>query len=133
MTKNGDGSQQDSCIQKSTTKQTSNNPLDRVRHLNDQFRKTGVGGMIVMTRGIEALEASIKSEVFQTMKVYDDFNPDNDPYTEHDFGSLEISGHKIFWKIDYYAPDLIHGSADPANADCTTRVLTVMLAHEYWS
>jgi len=131
MTKNGNGSQQDNCIQKSATKHTSNNPLERVRNLNDQLRRTGTGGMIVMTRGIEALEASIRGEVFQAVQCYDDFNLDNDPYTEHDFGKLKVRGHKIFWKIDYYAPDLIHGSADPANADGTTRILTVMLAHEY--
>ena len=26
------------------------------------------------------------------------FTPDNDPYGEHDFGSFEYAGKKIFWK-----------------------------------
>lgn len=131
MNNNGTGSRRDSCIQNSANKQASNNPVDKVRALNDQFRRTGEGGMIVITAGIEALEPTVREELFQAIRIYDAFNPDNDPYTEHDFGNLTIESHKVFWKIDYYAPDLVHGSIDPANPDCTIRVLTVMLAVEY--
>ncbi len=28
---------------------------------------------------------------------------------------VEIAGRKIFWKIDYYAPDMKSGSPNPAN------------------
>jgi hypothetical protein len=31
---------------------------------------------------------------------------DNDPHGEHDFGAFEHEGQRIFWKIDYYAPDM---------------------------
>jgi Protein of unknown function (DUF3768) len=71
----------------------------------------------------------------QVMK-FDTFTPDNDPYGEHDFGAFEYSGHKIFWKIDYYdrasfgtGHDM--GSEDPSDPAKTLRILTVMLASEY--
>jgi len=67
---------------------------------------------------------------------FDSFTSDNDPYGEHNFGSFEHEGKKIFWKIDYYdrasfgiGRDM--GSDDPSDAAKTLRVLTVMLADEY--
>ena len=59
------------------------------------------------------------------------FLKDNDPHGEHDFGALEYLGQNLFWKIDYYAPDMLHGSEDPSDIAKTVRVLTIMLASEY--
>ena len=36
-----------------------------------------------------------------------------------------------FAKMDYYDPDMCHGSEEPADASKTIRVLTVMRADEY--
>jgi len=60
---------------------------------------------------------------------YSKFTEDNDPYGEHDFGSLVYEGKKIFWKIDYYDKELKFW-CDPLSLDCR-RVLTIMLAEEY--
>ena len=30
------------------------------------------------------------------------FTLENDPHGEHDFGSLTVSGTKLYFKIDYY-------------------------------
>jgi hypothetical protein len=49
---------------------------------------------------------------------------------EHDFGSIEVAGETIFWKIDYHGSDMASGSEDPADPERTTRVLTIMLAEE---
>jgi hypothetical protein len=53
------------------------------------------------------------------------------PYGEHDFGSFEIAGEKVFWKIDYYDLSLEFGSNDSADPAQTKRVLTILLAEEY--
>jgi len=52
--------------------------------------------MRVAALGPEAVERIIK-----TIAVIDDFCHANDPYEEHDFGSFEVDGHRIFFKIDY--------------------------------
>jgi hypothetical protein len=54
------------------------------------------------------------------VKNFDDFNEDNDPYGEHDFGSFNHKGEEIFWKIDDYEGE-----------EGWNLVLTVMLAEEY--
>lgn len=66
------------------------------------------------------------------MRSFNAFTPDNDPYGEHDFGSIIIDGQKLLWKIDYFDrsdPDL--ASPDASDASMTERVLTIMLAGEY--
>ena len=65
------------------------------------------------------------------MERFNDFTPDNDPYGERDFGAFTHKGQRIFWKIDYYSPDLSRHSDDPAEPAQTVRVLTIMLAEEY--
>jgi len=50
---------------------------------------------------------------------------------EHDFGSFDYCGERIFWKIDYYDRECRYGSENPADPEQTTRVLTIMLAKEY--
>ena len=52
----------------------------------------------------------------------------NDPYGEHDFGSFDYKGQKIFWKIDYYDLNYEYMSENPADPTITNRVLTIMLA-----
>lgn len=103
----------------------------RIRELNDKFRTTGIGGTIVMTRGVSELGETLVNQIALAVKTFDTYTPDNDPYGEHDFGAFEIGEHKFFWKIDYYDADMIHGSNDASDPDVTTRVLTIMLRDEY--
>lgn len=104
---------------------------DRIRELNDRFRFSFAGGQVLMTSGITALPAALQALICDQVQKFVAFTPDNDPHGEHDFGSVTVHGHKIFWKIDYYAPDMLHGSDDPADPALTRRVLTIMLAEEY--
>lgn len=108
----------------------------RIRELNDQFRQfpergLGVTGRIVCTPGISAMGWGIQTAIFQQVKSFNDFTDANDPNGEHDFGNFEFNGKRIFWKIDYYAEDMEHGSPDPTDPAVTCRVLTIMLADEY--
>jgi len=64
-------------------------------------------------------------------RVFDEFSQANDPYEEHDFGALDVDGHRVFFKIDYYDTKLEWHSPDPANPEVTERVITIMLAEEY--
>jgi hypothetical protein len=65
------------------------------------------------------------------MCIRDSFSSDNDPHGEHDFGSLTVSGTKLYFKIDYYDALERYGSEDPADPAMTTRVLTILLPEEY--
>ena len=107
---------------------------DKIRELNDEFRKDLTKGKCVMTSGISAL-CGYKPEritsLVNTVKTFNDFNEENDPFKEHDFGSLMFDGTKVFWKIDYYDKTMKNGSNDPSNEELTTRVLTIMKAEEY--
>jgi hypothetical protein len=101
---------------------------------NDAFRHgtPDLQGQRVHTRGIEALGAATVESIWATVRAFDAFTPENDPYGEHDFGSFDhpVAG-SIFWKIDYYDLDFHYGAEAPSDPAKTRRVLTVMLASEY--
>ena len=103
----------------------------RIAELNDRFRRTLAGGRSAMTMGVQALGSAFIAKAVAAMQAFTDFNPDNDPHHEHDFGALEVEGHRLFFKIEYYSRDMQHGSEDPADPAKTIRVLTLMLAEEY--
>jgi len=103
----------------------------KIAQLNDSFRKTGLGGRIIFTQGIQTFTAQEQVEIWQTVSNFDAFTKDNDPHMEHDFGSFEYQDQKLYWKIDYYDSKMEYGSEDPADPSKTTRVLTVLLAMEY--
>ncbi len=102
-----------------------------IRALNDAFRTSLSGGRVLMTAGVDALPSDVKAMAIRKVATFDDFTPDNDPHGEHDFGGFDLAGRKFFWKIDYYDRALEFGSENPADAENTTRVLTLMLAEEY--
>jgi len=106
---------------------------NRVRDLNDAFRTSGssAAGQWMFTDGVQAEGPDFVMLALDAVRHFDGFTPGNDPYGEHDFGSFNIAGRSLFWKIDYYDPSLRYGSEDPASPALTRRVLTVMLASEY--
>jgi hypothetical protein len=75
---------------------------ERIRVLNDAFRRTGRGGRVVMTSGVQALDAANLAELAMKIVTYDEFTADNDPHGEHDFGTVEHNDQTFFWKIDYF-------------------------------
>lgn len=109
----------------------ANPHVDRIRELNDQLRKTLSGGQIMLTNGVIALGQEAQAMIIEALKRYEDFDVDNDPYGEHDFGMIVVDGRELLFKIDYYDRELTYHSPDPADPSVTTRVITVMLADEY--
>ena len=103
----------------------------RIRRLNDRFRRSGIGGDIFITPGIKELGDEGIQAVAAKVAGFDQFDHDNDPHGEHDFGAFEHGGQRIFWKVDCYGLDFTTGAEDPSNPDLTRRVLTIMLASEY--
>ena len=110
---------------------TTVSAADRIRALNDDFRRTFVGGMIMITSGVEAMPVEQRRALLAQVRAFDAFTDDNDPHGEHDFGAIDEGGVRYFWKIDYYARATEMGSPDPADPAVTTRVLTIMRADEY--
>lgn len=105
----------------------------KISQLNDEFRRSMRPelGQCVMTSGVAELPDLERIAVIQKARLFDEFNEQNDPYGEHDFGSFSVGDLKLFFKIDYYDKTLEWGSEDPADPDKTTRVMTLMLASEY--
>lgn len=104
-----------------------------IRRLNDELRRgePGPHDMVVATQGIEALGPELVAQILVAVQAFDCFTEDNDPNGEHDFAALEVAGHRLFFKIDYYNLTRDGLSSDPADPAVTARVLTIMLASEY--
>ena len=117
------------------TNATDSKPLDArslaIRTFNDRFRQTFQGGRVVATAGIMALDDAARQRIFIAVRAFDAFDEGNDPWGEHDFGSLDVGDQKVFFKIDYLALGGSLHSEDPADPTKTDRVMTIMLASDY--
>jgi Protein of unknown function (DUF3768) len=103
-----------------------------IAELNDRFRQHNLGfGQIRVAPMVEMMPIEQREALLAMVRSFNDFNEGNDPYGEHDFGSVEFEDKKYFWKIDYYADSSYeYGTEDPASPS-TRRVLTVMHSSEY--
>lgn len=97
--------------------------------LNDAARTSFIGCRVVITQGIAAMDDL--DGICAKVRTFNEFTECNDPYGEHDFGSVEHEGQTVFWKFDYYDVDMLMHSPDPSDPAVTCRVLTIMLAEEY--
>lgn len=105
--------------------------IEKIRQLNDRFRKSFCGGRIVITPCIQALTDDDRNELLKQVQKFDNFTEDNDPYGEHDFGVINFKSDTYFWKIDYYDTDYNYFSPDASDPNVTNRVLTIMRGDEY--
>jgi hypothetical protein len=104
---------------------------EQIRALNDKLRQNLTVGTAFITAGVAALGPEAVARIVKTIAVYDDFCHANDPYEQHDFGSFEVDGQTIFFKIDYFDKAPAHHSPDPTDPSVTECVITIMLAEEY--
>src|SRR5436305_820047 len=87
--------------------------VGKIAELNDSFRQGGL--CVLSTPGIRAM--SNVAGLLKAVRNFNIFTEDNDPHSEHDFGSLVWEGKKVFWKIDYY--DITFKRwADPLSPRC---------------
>ena len=101
----------------------------KIAALNDHARRSFTGCRVIVTQGVQALHNL--PDLLDQVRRFDAFTPDNDPYGEHDFGSIHHAGQTVFWKFDGVDVDLTMHSPDPSDPAVTTRVLTIMMADEY--
>ena len=106
----------------------SRNDKFRIAVIESPIRQVDTGRLI-LTSGIANQSPLVVAHILHAVKNFDEFNEDNDPYGEHDFGKITLTGVDIFFKIDYFLDDKLDcGTDDPLTAFL---VLTVMLASEY--
>ena len=109
---------------------------------NDQFRrrkclgaKTTVQlqGLIVMTHALAAMDPLFVHQARITIGRLHVFEADNDPDGFHDFGSVEIDGQKVWFKVDMYetGSGKRYGAERPDNPVMTERVMTLMLPSDW--
>jgi hypothetical protein len=103
----------------------------KIALLNDQFRSTFTGGQVFMTAGINALDERTRAEIIAAVMEFDAFDEDNDPYGEHDFGTVQIGQKHVVFKIDCYDLRMRFMSPDPSDPAVTRRVLTILLPSEW--
>jgi hypothetical protein len=113
------------------TPKTWKNLKKTIAELNDQHRKNIPITKTYLSRQVSHLPPEQLLELFQLVRSCNNFNQNNDPYAEHDFGKVQLNGKSYFWKIDYYDPSFEYASADPANPEITNRVLSIMEASEW--
>ena len=63
--------------------------IEKIKQLNDAFRKSFSGGKVLLTCGIASLPLVQQNEVINKVKKFNDFTEDNNPYGEHDFGCFD--------------------------------------------
>ena len=104
---------------------------EAIARLNDQLRKTGTGGTVMITQNVKRITGFDPAVLATALASYAGFDADNDPHGERDFGDLMLWGYDLLWKIDYYDLALKFGSEDPSDPQKTHRVLSVLLASEW--
>lgn len=122
--------------------------IDAIRRLNDAARSCpGQTSIANVTIGFQSLSDADRFAALAAITRFSQFDDDNDPYGEHDFGAVyglasgawtqdrpedELSiAQTVFWKVDCYDNDMMFGSEAPWDETRTKRVLTIMLASEY--
>ena len=107
------------------------NNVEEIAKLNDKFRANPSLGTLILTDGIRSNSSEDIASIINKVRNFNDFDEDNNPYGEKDFGAFDFKGKKIFWKIDYYDNKFLLLSPNVCKPRLTNRVMTIMYADEY--
>ena len=119
------------CFIGPTKTPTKESQIHQIRCLNDALRKSGCGGRVLITNGIIERGMEFAQAALKSVEDFAAFTDANDPWGEHDFGSLLVMHQRVLWKIDYYDRAGVFHSPDPSSNKVPLRVLTIMLPEEY--
>jgi Protein of unknown function (DUF3768) len=109
-----------------------NSQSQLIAKLNDLHRKgENKLGKVVFSSIVSLMLPKQQVALLLLVANFDDFNEDNDPYGEHDFGKFEYDSNTYFWKIDYYDSTYEYHSEDSSNPELTRRVMMIMHSSEY--
>ena len=108
-----------------------NTRLQSIRALNDDARQRLTAGTANLSPGVMALGPAGVHRIIKAIASYDNFDPDDDRFEQHEAGTFDADGHTIFFKID--SLDLAEEglSPDPADFEVTVRIINVMLTDEF--
>lgn len=109
---------------------------------NDLFRQSRclvipadmiLPGVVVMTQSLAACEPEFIDRARIAIGEIDEFDPNNDPDCYHDFGSVEIDGQAVWFKIDMFEAGTrkTYGAETPDVAERTERVMTLMFPSDW--
>ena len=107
------------------------NNVSEIAKLNDAFRANPSRGVLILTEGIRSNTHDDITTIINKVRNFNDFDENNNPYGEKDFGAFTFKGKKIFWKIDYYDNNFLFLSPNACKLRLTNRVMTIMYADEY--
>lgn len=102
----------------------------KIMERNDNLRKSlrsDHQNKVVLTSSV--YQSDDKEKILELVRTFDDFNKDNDPYKEHDFGMVMFNKQTYYFKFDYYDLNMEYG-VDP-HTDEYILVLTIMHSSEY--
>ncbi len=105
----------------------------QIAKLNDDLRINGHvrNGRVIAVGSLVQADETLRNKVVAVMREFKDFNDDNDPYGEHDFGAFEVDGEQFMFKIDYFALDEETASEHPEDQASTMRICSVFFARDY--
>lgn len=113
---------------------TANDAFRRNMFVKIELGKTETqrpNGIITVSAGVHHLPPDDKARVLVAVKNFNDFNADNNPYGEREFGSIELAGiPPVFWRIAYYEDETMQFGAEAPEVQCF-RLLSIYLAEEH--
>ncbi|OWZ90406.1 hypothetical protein B9J07_27865 [Sinorhizobium sp. LM21] len=107
----------------------------RIAELNDELRthRSQRNGKIIVTGALieDIHDGARMARILDAIRDFSDFNEDNDPHGEHDYGRVTVDGEEFMFKFDYYALNEEHLSEHPEDPNATIRVMSVLYASDY--